>query len=158
MLSYFNCASSVTSEFTSTLCNSIDCSPPGCSVHRILPAWPSSPCLHIFPDLLKNNPWLGFPDGSVVKTLPASAGVMDLSPDPGRSHMPRSNKAHEPQLPRLLYSLGATTPEARVPKVHARQQEKPLQSEVHEPQRETSHHSLQSEKAHATMKTQHSHK
>ena len=30
----------------------------------------------------------GFPDGSVVKTLPANAGDMGLIPGPGRSHMP----------------------------------------------------------------------
>ena len=29
----------------------------------------------------------GFPGGSVVKNLPASAGDMGLIPDPGRSHM-----------------------------------------------------------------------
>ena len=34
----------------------------------------------------------GFPCGSVVKSLPASAGDMDTIPDPGRSHMPRATK------------------------------------------------------------------
>ena len=33
----------------------------------------------------------GFPGGAVVKNLPANAGDMDLSPGPGRSHMPQSN-------------------------------------------------------------------
>ena len=33
----------------------------------------------------------GFPGGSVVKNLPASAGDLGLIPDPGRSHIPRSN-------------------------------------------------------------------
>ena len=32
-----------------------------------------------------------FPDGSVVKNLPANAGDMGSIPGPGRSHMPRSN-------------------------------------------------------------------
>ena len=32
-----------------------------------------------------------FPGGAVVKNLPANAGDMGLSPDPGRSHMLRSN-------------------------------------------------------------------
>ena len=40
----------------------------------------------------------GFPGGSVVKNLPASAGDMGLIPDPGRSHMLQSNKACAPQL------------------------------------------------------------
>ena len=33
----------------------------------------------------------GFPGGAVVKNLPANAGDMGSSPDPGRSHMPWSN-------------------------------------------------------------------
>ena len=33
----------------------------------------------------------GFPGGSVVKNLLASAGVIGLIPDLGRSHMPRGN-------------------------------------------------------------------
>ena len=33
----------------------------------------------------------GFPDGSVVKNLPANAGDMGSIPGPGRSHMPWSN-------------------------------------------------------------------
>ena len=32
-----------------------------------------------------------FPGGSVVKNPPANAGVMGSIPDPGRSHVPRSN-------------------------------------------------------------------
>ena len=34
---------------------------------------------------------VGFPGGTVVKNLPASAGDTGSSPGPGRSHMPRSN-------------------------------------------------------------------
>ena len=33
----------------------------------------------------------GIPGGTVVKNPPANAGDMGSSPDPGRSHMPRSN-------------------------------------------------------------------
>ena len=40
----------------------------------------------------------GFPGGSVVKNPPANAGDMGLIPDLGRSHVPRSNEAHVPQL------------------------------------------------------------
>ena len=39
-----------------------------------------------------------FPGGAVVKNPPANAGDMGLSPGPGRSHRPRSNKARAPQL------------------------------------------------------------
>ena len=41
---------------------------------------------------------VGFPGGAVVETLPANAGDTGSSPGLGRSHMPRSNWAHEPQL------------------------------------------------------------
>ena len=40
----------------------------------------------------------GFPGGAVVKNPPASAGDTGSSPGPGRSHMPRGNLAHVPQL------------------------------------------------------------
>ena len=76
-----------------------------------------------------------FPGGAVVKNPPANAGDMGLSPGPGRSHMPRSNKAHAPQLlslhsrarkPQLL-SPRATTTETCSPRARALQQEKPPQ-------------------------------
>ena len=38
----------------------------------------------------------GFPHGTVVKNPPVNAGDTGSSPGPGRSHMPRSNKAHAP--------------------------------------------------------------
>ena len=41
-----------------------------------------------------------FPRGTVVNNPPAKAGDTGSSPGPGRSHMPRSNKAHAPQLPK----------------------------------------------------------
>ena len=51
-----------------------------------------------------------FPGGTVVKNLPANAGDMGSSPGLGRSHMPRSKKAHAPQL----LSPCATTTEAHM--------------------------------------------
>ena len=42
--------------------------------------------------------WRGFPGGAVVENLPANAGDTGSSPGLGRSHMPRSNWAREPQL------------------------------------------------------------
>ena len=55
----------------------------------------------------------GFPGGAVVKNLPANAGDTGSSPGLGRSHMPRSNQAREPQLlsPRV-WSLCSATREA----------------------------------------------
>ena len=82
----------------------------------------------------KKHPW-GFPGGTVVKNPPAKAGDTGSSPGPGRSHMPRSNKARAPQLlslrsrarePQLL-SPCATTTEACAPRARASQQEKPPQ-------------------------------
>ena len=40
----------------------------------------------------------GFPGGTVVENLPANAGDAGLSPGLGRSHVPRSSWAREPQL------------------------------------------------------------
>ena len=40
----------------------------------------------------------GFPGGAVVENLPANVGDTGSSPGLGRSHMPRSNWAREPQL------------------------------------------------------------
>ena len=87
--------------------------------------------------------YLGFPGGTMVKNPPANAGDMGLIPGLGRSHMLQSNWTHAPQLlslrsrahePQLL-SPRATTTEARTPRAHAPQQEKPLQWEAHAPQR-----------------------
>ena len=39
----------------------------------------------------RNSVLRGFPDGAVVKNLPANAGDTGSSPGPGRSHMPWSN-------------------------------------------------------------------
>ena len=55
----------------------------------------------------------GFPGGTVVENLPANAGGTGSSPGLGRSHMPRSDQAHEPQLLSLrVWSLCSTTREA----------------------------------------------
>ena len=57
----------------------------------------------------------GFPGGAVVENLPANAGDTGSSPGPGRSHMPRSNWAREPQLLSLrIWSLCSTTREAAI--------------------------------------------
>ena len=57
----------------------------------------------------------GFPGGAVVENLPANAGDTGSSPGLGRSHMPWSNWAREPQLLSLrVWSLCSTTREAAI--------------------------------------------
>ena len=57
----------------------------------------------------------GFPGGAVVENPPANAGYTGSSPGLGRSHMPRSNWAHEPQLLSLrVWSLCSATGEAAI--------------------------------------------
>ena len=52
----------------------------------------------------------GFPGGAVVESLPANAGDTGSSPGLGRSHMPRSGWAREPQLRSLrVWSLCPAT-------------------------------------------------
>ena len=54
-----------------------------------------------------------FPGGAVVENLPANAEDTGSSPGLGRSHMPRSTWAHEPQLLSLrIWSLCSATGEA----------------------------------------------
>ena len=76
--------------------------------------------LHPFPHLLKLATEMthrGFPGGVVVETLPANAGDTGSSPGLGRSHMPRSNWAREPQLLSLrVWSLCSATREATMMK------------------------------------------
>ena len=63
----------------------------------------------------KNRMIGGFPGGAVIENLPANAGDTDLSPGLGRSHMPRSNWAREPQLLSLcVWSLCSATREATI--------------------------------------------
>ena len=76
-----------------------------------------------------------FPDGTVIKNLPANAGDMSSIAGSGRFHMPQSNGARELQLVSLcsrvlqpqLVSPSAATTEARVPRAFIPQQEKPSQ-------------------------------
>ena len=57
----------------------------------------------------------GFPGGAAVENLPANAGDMGSSPGLGRSHMPWSNRAREPQLLSLrIWSLCSATREAAI--------------------------------------------
>ena len=57
----------------------------------------------------------GFPGGAVVENLPANAGDTGSSPGLGRSHMPRSIWAREPQLLSLrVWSLCSATREAAI--------------------------------------------
>ena len=57
----------------------------------------------------------GFLGGAVVESLPAGAGDTGSGPGPGRSHMLRSNWAHEPQLLSLrAWSLCSTTRKAAI--------------------------------------------
>ena len=57
----------------------------------------------------------GFPGGAVVENLPANAGDTGSSPGLGRSHMPRSNWAREPQLLSLrFWSLYSETREVAI--------------------------------------------
>ena len=60
-------------------------------------------------------PISGFPGGAVVENLPADAGDVGSSPGLGRSHMPQSNWAREPQLLSLhVWSLCSATREAAI--------------------------------------------
>ena len=55
----------------------------------------------------------GFPGGAVVESLPAGAGDTGSSPGLGRSRMPRSKWAREPQLLSLrVWSLCSAAGEA----------------------------------------------
>ena len=57
----------------------------------------------------------GFPGGAVVESLPANAGDTGSSPGLGRSHVPQSNWACEPQLLSLrIWSLCSATREAAI--------------------------------------------
>ena len=57
----------------------------------------------------------GFPGGAVVENLPANAGDTGSSPGLGRSHVPRSNWAREPQLLSMrVWSLRSATREATI--------------------------------------------
>ena len=60
-------------------------------------------------------PIMGFPGGAVVENLPANVGDTGSSPGLGRSHMPRSDWAREPQLLSLrVWSLCSATTMAAI--------------------------------------------
>ena len=88
----------------------------------------------------------GFPGGAVVESPPANAGDTGLSLGLGRSHMPRSSWAREPQLLSLrVWSLCSATREdttVRGPRTAMK----------------SGPRLLQLEKALAQKQTQHSHK
>ena len=64
---------------------------------------------------LRKSKGLGFPGGAVVGNLPANAGDTSSSPGLGRSHMPWSDSAREPQLLSLrVWSLCSATREAAI--------------------------------------------
>ena len=78
----------------------------------------------------------GFPGGAVVENLPANAGDTGSSPGLGRSHMPWSNWAREPQLLSLrVWSLCSTTREAAT----VRGPRTAMKSGPHLPQLEKAH-------------------
>ena len=82
-----------------------------------LPYDPAIPLLGIYPEktIIQIESWGGFPGGAAVENLPANAGDTGSSPGLGRSHMPRSNWAHEPQLLSLrVWSLCPTAREAAI--------------------------------------------
>ena len=58
---------------------------------------------------------MGFPGGAVVESPPANAGDTGSSPGLGRSHVPWSNWAREPQLLSLcVWSLCSAAGEAAI--------------------------------------------
>ena len=72
-----------------TLCDPMDCGPPGSSVHGIFQARVLERVAIAFSDV---TIWLkqllmGLPQ-CLVKGLPANAGALGSVPDLGRSHMP----------------------------------------------------------------------
>ena len=94
----------------------------------------------------------GFPGGTVVENLPASAGDTGLSPGLGRSHMLQSSWAREPQLLSLrVWSLCSATREATIVRGH--NSERPPHHDEEWPLLATTRESLRTE-----TKTQHSHK
>ena len=95
------------------LLNSVPAFP---QVFRIpLPGWyiDMSNSNFLYQTLYFKNLLQGFPGGAVVGSPPANAGDTGSSPGLGRSHMPRSNWAREPQLLSLrVCSLCSATGEA----------------------------------------------
>ena len=70
-------------------------------------------CCETLSNFILKTATTGFPGGAVVENLPANAGDPGSSPGLGRSPMPRSNYAREPQLLSLrVWSLCSATREA----------------------------------------------
>ena len=62
--------------------------------------------IHVRRAIIKKSTNRGFPGGAVVENLPANAGDTGSSPGLGRSHIPQSDWAREPQLLSLrIWSL-----------------------------------------------------
>ena len=81
----------------------------------------------------------GFPGGSGDKNPPANARDTNSIPEAGRSHLPRSNQVHAPQLlslcsrgrkPKLLNPQDAPSEKSVRSTAHAPEHEKPLQREA----------------------------
>ena len=88
----------------------------------------------------------GFPGGTVVESLPASAGDTGSSPGLGGSHMLLSDWAREPQLLSLhVWSLCSA--------MRGRDKERPTHCDEEWPPLATTR-----ESPHTETKTQHSHK
>ena len=86
-------------------------------------------------ELLFKTHTQGFPDGSGVKNLPANTRDTSSIPEPGRSHLPRSDSAHAPRLLNL-YSR-AREPQLSNPvhlKACALQQEEPTTRPTPQPE------------------------
>ena len=87
----------------------------------------------------------GFPGGAVVENLPANAGDTGSSPGLGRSHMPRSSWAREPQLLSLrVWSLCSRNKRGRDSErpAHRDEEWRPLATTRESPRTETkTHHS-----------------
>ena len=97
-------------------------------------------CAFYYMWILSQKEKEGFPGGAVVENLPASAGDTGLSPGLGRSHMPQSNWAREPQLLSLrVWSLCSATREAVIVKRPSHRDEEwpPLAATRESPRTET---------------------
>ena len=83
------------------------------SIHSTLLPVKSNLIILVSSTFYKSHQSWGFPGGAVVEGLPANTGDTGSSPGLGRSRMPRSNWAREPQLLSLrVWSLCPATREA----------------------------------------------
>ena len=98
---------------------------------------------------------MGVPRGSMVKNLSAHAGDTGWIPDPGRPHVPWSNKDRAPQLPSLSSRAQDATTEPACSGARAPQREATRERSL-QPQLERRPCSQQLEEACAAAKGQHS--